>query len=373
MACMRDCVHIVPAVGPQPEYENPILAHWEVSDAGYNYYYCTTHRTRHCMFADSSMDQPYCGECAPFYYQGYKNVVWFKGGDRPTLNNNDRELGLAFARDLMLVNHILHARLRGDNQQGGDPANARAPGDGARMAADLLAMPSVSDFADYGNAIPRHDITYRDLGRVLVGNPRQRGLFRLPFCDATGAVGYMPCGLDIDRRPAFAHLAQYEQFGDPIFKTARIWACKYQGCMVLPHDIRWVLWCIYMLSNEALYDCRENSEDAAWKMRGWLWYFYGLANKLFADHQINVASPEEDWFARPVGRFNPARRPSAGQDEEDVLGGQFNTPATSVVGSAADGHDDDDEDDDDAKADEDEEGVSSGEDTPEDGDSEVYY
>jgi hypothetical protein len=237
-------------------------------------------------------------------------------------------------------------------------------------------MPAASDFSDYRDAIPRDDITYQGIGPYLIGHPRQRGLFRLPFRDHSGAAGYMPCGLDIDRRPAFAHLAQYEQFGDPVFKTARNWACKYQAILDLPQDIRWVLWSIYMLCNEVLYDSQENNEDAAWRMRGWLWYFYNLADKLFAEHQIDVVMPDEDWFGRPVGRFNLVLRPSVGENERDVLGGQLNTPATSVVGSADDllASADADDDDNGTKAYEDEQGFSSSEeDTPEEGDSEVDY
>ncbi|KAL7795893.1 hypothetical protein V8C37DRAFT_414583 [Trichoderma ceciliae] len=346
MDCLNECLHVVPAEDAQDEYENPILTHWQVSEAGYNYYFCATHRTLHCMASDTSLDQPYCGECAPYYYYGYSNVVWIKDRDRVPKLENARQRAVVAARELIALNLNLPARRMDDGQGGLDDSGSdnsetssstRSTRSTRSILESLLSLPSASNFPENGNGneIPRDDITYQGLGDFLIGHPRQRGLFRLPFRDYQGSVGYMPCGLDIDRRPTFMHLAQCEERGDPIFKSARAWACKYQGIPVLSRDIRWVLWNIYMVCNEVLYDCNE-TEESIWKWRGWLWYLYRLANELFAEHQIDVVSPEEDWFRRPAARYAPVRRPSNEEDEDDILGGQNNTPATSTFGSPTD-------------------------------------
>lgn len=286
------------------------------------------------MFLGSCLDQPYCGECATFYYYGYVDVVWMKEADQHFFVADAQERLAAAAQQLRALNLNLQATQMGLAQQ--SPNNASGPAD-AEMAIStqgvlesLLTFPDAHSFPETANAIPRDDITYQGLGYILIAHRRQHGLYLLPFFSYQGHIGYMPCGLDIDKTAVFMPLAQHEEHGDSIFKSARVWACKYQGIPCLPHDLRWVLWNIYMLANEVLYSQSE-TEDSIWKWRGWLWYFYQRANELFADHQIDVASPDEDWFRRPMGCSEPAERSTDDDEEEeekDLLGGQLNTPAT---------------------------------------------
>ncbi|PTB36336.1 hypothetical protein M441DRAFT_30952 [Trichoderma asperellum CBS 433.97] len=363
MNCLCDCSYVVPARGPEPEYENPIFHHWQVSQSGYNFYFCASHRAYHCMYIDGNLDQPYCGECAPFYYQGYPNIVWQKDLDRhaelPATRLNNPTI---VAYELIMMNLAIRANHEAQGQHRHAPAADAGPIDYRETLADLLRMPSANDLPRPGIAVPRDHFTYEGLGTVLVGSPRQRGLFRLAFRNYAGAVGWMPCGPDIGRRAEFLNLAQHEEFGDPIFKSARLWACKVQGYLYMPKDIRWVLWSIYMLSNEVLYNSQEDDEQVLWLMRVWLNDLYFTAQKLFDRYQLEmpVPMPEHDWLERPIGRFNPP----AGAPEQQAMGGQPNTPAVADTGSNSDMSSFVDL----AIVDE-----SSGEDTPDEGNSEMNF
>lgn len=351
MNCLRECSYVVPARGTEAQYENPIFYHWQVSQHGYNYYFCATHRTYHCMFIDGNLDQPYCGECAPFYYQGFPNIVWEKALDRPTVRPAAHHSNLTtLANELTNMNRAIqtHRNVHGRHFQA--PANP-------------FVVPSANDSTNEGIDVPRGDPTYQGLGTVLVGHPRQRGLFRLCFHSYAGALGWMPCGPDIGQRAEFLNLAQHEEHGDRLFKRARLWACKVQGHLYLHKDIRWVLWNIYMLSSEVLYNSQETNENVFWGMREWLHNLYVTALKLFNYHQVEIPipMPEHDWLARPTGRFNPP----VAEVEQEALGGQPNTPTESDTGSDnnllnyADFSIADD--------------FSSGEDTPDEGDSELDF
>lgn len=132
-----------------------------------------------------------------------------------------------------------------------------------------LQPPAAPDLVNNDDfTVPREDPTFQDLGTALLGNPRQRGMARLCFCSPAGAIGWMPCGLYIGQRAEFIHLAQHAEHGDVVFKRARLWACKIQGCYNMPKDVRWCLWSIYMLSTEALYNSRDAGEATIWEMRG---------------------------------------------------------------------------------------------------------
>lgn len=337
MNCLRNCTHLVPARGSEPEYENPIISHWQVSEYGHNFYFCATHRVYHCIFIDGSLDQPFCGECGPIYYQGFPNVIWDKDHDRPAEQPATQHV-MASGHELMRLN--LHA-----------PANP-------------FALPSPGDFPDDEIQVPRDDPTYQGLGTVLVGNPRQRSLWRLSFRSYAGALGWMPCGRDIGQRAEFLVLAEHEQHGDHVFKQARLWACQAQGHFDLHKDIRWVLWNIYMLSNDVLYNSQETNEQVIWNMRGWLHSLYVTAANLFDYHQIQipVPMPEHDWLVRPIGLFNPP----VAEAEQEAMGAQPNSPIASDMDS--------DDTVDLAMADltmVDE--LSSGEDTPDEGDSDLDF
>ncbi|RFU75983.1 gtpase-activator for ras gtpase [Trichoderma arundinaceum] len=337
----RDCLHQCGHVGPALDApdENPTIIHWKVSRAGYNYYFCATHRVYHCMFTDVGLDQPFCGECAPIYYYSAINVVWMKDQDWFANFNGAEEMAAAAARKLVAINLSLQAiRIGGDQHAPGgssDSEDSEASSGHPGTPIDLFALPEAHSLPRNETDIPRDDIIYRALGNVLIAHRRQDDMFLLPFYGYQGAIGYMPCSLNIDRSSLFLTFAQHEEHGDPIFKSARVWACKYQGIPNLPRDIRWVLWNIYMLANEALAHVDE-SEAAIWRWRGWLWHFYSLADELFEVHHIAVASPEEDWFSRPATRNAPAPPPASDEDEDDVLGGQNNTPVTSAMSDLTD-------------------------------------
>ncbi|KAL6902889.1 hypothetical protein GGI43DRAFT_325240 [Trichoderma evansii] len=322
MDCMRGCSYIVPARGDEPEYENPINFHWQVSHYGHHFYFCATHRAYHCMFIDGNVEQPCCGECATFYYQGSKNIIWEADYDRPAEQHNDP---INVAYELIMMNHANQTNNEANDQHLHTPAADTVVGNDQETPANLLAMPSPSDFPDDEIEVPRDDPTYRGLGTVLVGNPRQRGLWRLSFRNYAGEYGWMPCGRDIGQRAVFLNLAKHEEHGDPVFKRARLWACQVQGHLHLHKDIRWVLWNIYMLSNDVLYNNQETDEQVSWKMREWLHALYVTAMKLFDDHQIAipVPMPELDWF----------NRPPVAAAEQEAMGGQPNTTVASDTGS----------------------------------------
>ncbi|KAH6604137.1 gtpase-activator for ras gtpase [Trichoderma cornu-damae] len=333
--CLHGCAHVGTALD-SPD-ENPTIIHWKVSRPGYNYYFCATHRVEHCMYTDASLDQPYCGECAAVYYRGSINVVWMKNQDRASNMGDAEQRTAAAVRKLLALKHAMQMEGNQDGRSGADLSNSETSSDNPSALDSLFSFPSAHEFPDHGERIPRSDITYRVLGTVLIAHRRQDGMFLLPFYSYQGAIGYMPCGLDLDSRSPFITLAQYEEHGDPIFKSARIWACKHQGLPQLPRDIRWVLWNIYMLANEAL-SCPNETIDGIWKWRGWLWYFYGLADELFAAHHFDAASPEEDWFRQPVRRNSIAHGPPNDGDEH-VLGGQADVP-DQEPSVDDDGHDD---------------------------------
>lgn len=289
---------------------NPVKHHWEVSDAGYNYYYCAVHRVYHCMASCSKVDQPCCGDCAPSYYNGADDVVWVREDDHQA------------------IAYPLHGSNSGDTEPSSD----------VQPDANLgISVPNANEFPDSGSAldaIPRDDITYVNLIFPLMAHRRQRGLFLLRFTGYNGGPGYVICGRNMTQA-SFLHLAQYEAHGDHVMKSARLWACQELGSPFLPQDIRWVLWTIYMLCNEALRS-RRPTEEEGWNWRSWLWHWYSRANELFEYYQINVSSPEEAWFNRPPPYTNPGPSPSNDQTGGGASGGQTTTPASSDVDDSMD-------------------------------------
>ncbi|KAL7947196.1 hypothetical protein V8C42DRAFT_363710 [Trichoderma barbatum] len=310
---MRDCMYRCFNVADEDsQSKNPINHHWEMASPGNNYHYCTVHRVYHCMATCSRIDQPCCGECAPAYYNGVPEVAWIRDSDRP-------------ATFCSVPLKFMQLMTGGSGQ--GQPSGSNMSGQTVPQLNTLFLQPS--DLPEAGSAlevIPRHDITYKELGSAMLAHRRHPGLFILRFADYDGLLGWMLCGRSMTRE-SFSHLVEAEQNGDPIMKSARLWACQHLGTC-LPQDVRWVCWTIYMLASKALSNPLPTEQDA-WNWRSWLWYWYSKANELCEYYRVEVSSPEEDWFGKPPFNTNPG--PHAGNN---VAGGaasvaQHDAPAPS--------------------------------------------
>ncbi|KAL7962561.1 hypothetical protein V8C34DRAFT_324382 [Trichoderma compactum] len=324
---MRDCIYRCYNVAQEDsQSKNPILHHWEMTSPGYNYHFCAVHRVYHCMATSSRVDQPCCGECAPAYYSQVPEVTWIR--------ENDYHFSF-YSVPPEFLQMMTGGAVRGD-----------ACGPAVRLA---TIFPLPSDVPDHGSAleaVPRHDVTYRELGSNLMAHRRHAGLFLMRFIDYDGLPGWLLCGRSMTQE-SFAHLAEAEHNGDNVMKSARLWACQQLGC-TMPQDVRWILWSIYMLASKALANPLP-TEQEAWMWRSWLWYWYTKANELAAYYQMDILSPDEDWFNRPPSDVHPVSRPCNGEAAHDASAAQrdASTPSDrddimdqSFVASDSNGEDD---------------------------------
>ncbi|KAL7923398.1 hypothetical protein ACQKWADRAFT_48290 [Trichoderma austrokoningii] len=295
MYCLEHCFHCVPGYGSQPALETRITNHCAASNTGRNFYFCAEHRAYHCMYLAASLDQPLCGECAPLYYHACPETTWLQQFDRraqrPALEGSHGRVMTDWLIDIDM--HIQRSR---DNNHVNQAASSQPPAASNRNR-NLNRL----------FRIPREGAAYRDLGTILLANPRQPGLRRLCFRSPTGAIGWMPCGPDINSRAEFIYLAPHERHGDVVFKRFRVWACRIQGIGNLPKDVRWCLLTIYMMCTEVLYNSRHVvEEDDVWQMRCVIIAVNQELQRLSVEHGLRfpTPSPAQDW------RLHEARPPS---------------------------------------------------------------
>ncbi|KAM6484354.1 hypothetical protein HDV62DRAFT_404258 [Trichoderma sp. SZMC 28011] len=320
---MRDCIYRCYNVAEEDsQSKNPILHHWEMTSPGYNFHFCAVHRVYHCMATTSRVDQPCCGECAPAYYSQVPEVTWVREKD--------------YHFSFYSVPPDFLQLMTGGAVQG----DARGPS--VRLA---TIFPLPSDVPDHGSAleaVPRHDATYLQLGSNLMAHRRHPGLFLMRFVDYDGLPGWLLCGRGMTQ-DSFAHLAEAEHTGDNVMKSARLWACQQLGC-TMPQDVRWILWSIYMLASKALTNPRPTDQEF-WMWRSWLWYWYTKANELAAYYQMDISSPDEDWFSRPPSDVYPCNgmaesHVSAAQRDTSMPSDNDDIMDQSFVASDSNGEDD---------------------------------
>lgn len=180
-----------------------------------------------------------------------------------------------------------------------------------------IAAPSHDYERHIFEEIPREDPTYQRLdARLITRFYLPEGIKVMRYFSITGSTALMPCCNAVDRLVAMETLSVFEN-GDPVFKQARDWACSVQAMPRLHKDVRWVLVVIFMLASQMLG--LHVSEETIWAQRPWLMYWYEFADRLFAAYDVDVTSPEADYFVshRRAGRL--ASFPEVEECERRVL------------------------------------------------------